>query len=61
MNTRLFIGEVKKRKALWDHTNTNYHNRRMLTDGWRDIAKMFNTEGKTPRPPRAPFYFDPFQ
>ncbi|KAJ3628242.1 hypothetical protein MTP99_015560 [Tenebrio molitor] len=44
MNTRLFIGEVKKRKALWDHTNTNYHNRRMLTDGWRDIAKMFNTE-----------------
>ena len=42
----MFIGEVKKRKALWDQSSRHYHNKKALSDGWRDIAKIFNVEGK---------------
>lgn len=46
MNIHLFIGEIKKRRVLWDHSNRHYHNKNALNDGWREIATIFNMEGK---------------
>ncbi|XP_044258958.1 uncharacterized protein LOC123007628 [Tribolium madens] len=44
MNIRLFISEIKKRQAVWDHTNRHYYDKSAVHDGWLEIAKIFNIE-----------------
>ncbi|RZC40737.1 uncharacterized protein BDFB_004026 [Asbolus verrucosus] len=47
MNTRLFINEIKNRRALWDQSDQNYHNKKVLHDQWLEVATIFDIEVST--------------